>query len=288
MTTTAIVYRIGSRRKDKLTAWIGEAFLGWLVTDGYGAYLDYPRRQRCLADLIRKALALAEGYDGAGSGLRSRSGPRPPPPHRAGPRWSRRERPRAVDDTHQMELSVQPHEIEKKVRDLAGEILNHSGARHRLRLGPEPATDKQRRRAGATPCRDRAAHQALGTRTDEGSRFYAAGLYVIDTCRRRGVDPGWMLCSLIAAARANLTLPMISATPAPNGEGDVNGYEGGYLEGKPGKEVGWLLATSFPNSVSSCDRFLSTCFRTALAINPFVFIGGSSFCLFCLGLALRR
>ena len=30
------------------------------------------------------------------------------PPHRAGPRWSRRERPRAVDDTHQMELSVQP------------------------------------------------------------------------------------------------------------------------------------------------------------------------------------
>jgi hypothetical protein len=30
---------------------------------------------------------------------------------------------------------------------------------------------------------------SYGTRTDEGSRFYAAGLSVIDTCRRRGIDP---------------------------------------------------------------------------------------------------
>jgi len=30
----------------------------------YGAYRDHPRRQRCLAHLIRKALALAEGSRG--------------------------------------------------------------------------------------------------------------------------------------------------------------------------------------------------------------------------------
>ena len=46
---------------------IGDAFLGWLVTDGYLAYRDHPRRQRCLAHLIRKGLALAVGDYGAGS-----------------------------------------------------------------------------------------------------------------------------------------------------------------------------------------------------------------------------
>ena len=62
VTTATVVFRIGSRRKEELTALIGEAFLGWLITDGYGAYRDHPRRQRCLAHLIRKALALAEGF----------------------------------------------------------------------------------------------------------------------------------------------------------------------------------------------------------------------------------
>ena len=43
----ATIFRIGSRRKEELTALIGEAFLGWLVTDGYLAYRDHPRSQRC-------------------------------------------------------------------------------------------------------------------------------------------------------------------------------------------------------------------------------------------------
>ena len=48
-TGLATIFRIGSRRKEELTVLMGEAFLGWLVTDGYGAYRDHPRRQRCLA-----------------------------------------------------------------------------------------------------------------------------------------------------------------------------------------------------------------------------------------------
>ena len=41
--TTAMttVFRIASRRKEELTALIGDAFLGWLVTDGYVAYRDH-------------------------------------------------------------------------------------------------------------------------------------------------------------------------------------------------------------------------------------------------------
>lgn len=32
--------------------------MGWLVSDGYGVYRSYPKRQRCLAHLIRKAVAI--------------------------------------------------------------------------------------------------------------------------------------------------------------------------------------------------------------------------------------
>jgi len=55
---------------------------------------------------------------------------------------------------------------------------------------------------------------SFGTRTDEGSRFYAAALSVIDTCRKRGTDPWAYASSLIAAARANSHLPAIPANAA--------------------------------------------------------------------------
>ena len=57
MTTKTAVFHIGSRRKEELSHLVTEAFLGWLVTDGYGAYRSHPKRQRCLAHLIRKAVA---------------------------------------------------------------------------------------------------------------------------------------------------------------------------------------------------------------------------------------
>ena len=67
VTGNTVVYRSGSRRTADLVALVGHAFLGWWVTDGSMAYRDHPRRQRCLAHLIRKAMALAEGYYGPGS-----------------------------------------------------------------------------------------------------------------------------------------------------------------------------------------------------------------------------
>ena len=67
LTATTAVFHIGSRRHEEIRDLLGDAIVGWLVTDGYGAYRDYERRQRCLAHLIRKALALAGGLspDGA-------------------------------------------------------------------------------------------------------------------------------------------------------------------------------------------------------------------------------
>ena len=34
--------------------------VGWLITDGYKAYRSHPRKQRCLAHLIRKAIAVVK------------------------------------------------------------------------------------------------------------------------------------------------------------------------------------------------------------------------------------
>ena len=213
VTTATIVYRIGSRRKEELAALIVDAFLGWLVTDGYGAYRDHPRRQRCLAHLIRKALALAEGYYGAGSGF-----------GRDLVRDLRRLIVRVHDGadadaleplTTRIKWSCQcnRHEIEKKVRDLAGEILNDWGAVIAFVSDPNlPPTNNDAERALRHAVIARRI--SFGTRTGEGSRFYAAGLSVIDTCRRRGVEPWAYACSLIAAARANLTLPIIPANAA--------------------------------------------------------------------------
>jgi len=63
ITQTIAVYHIGSRRKEELLHLISHAFVGWLVTDGYGAYSNYPKRQHCLAHLIRKAIALTQAVD---------------------------------------------------------------------------------------------------------------------------------------------------------------------------------------------------------------------------------
>ncbi|HEY1782111.1 MAG TPA: IS66 family transposase [Roseiarcus sp.] len=210
--TTAMttVFRIASRRKEELTVLIGEAFLGWLVTDGYVAYRDHPRRQRCLAHLIRKGSALMEGYYDAGSGFG---------------RDLVRDLRRLIERVHDGEGADAPavkrlmariqwncqcnrHEVEKKVRELAGEILNDWDAVvafvHDPRL-PPTNNDAERALRHAVIAR----RISFGTRTDEGSRFYAAGLSVIATCRQRGVETWAFACSLIAAARANLPLPAI-------------------------------------------------------------------------------
>jgi IS1 family transposase len=63
ITKTIAVFHIGSRRKEELLFLITDAFIGWLVTDGYGAYNSYQQRQHCLAHLIRKAIALTQLVD---------------------------------------------------------------------------------------------------------------------------------------------------------------------------------------------------------------------------------
>jgi hypothetical protein len=209
-TALATIFRIGSRAKEELIELIGEAFLGWLVTDGYVAYRDHPRRQRCLAHLIRKALALAVGYYGDGRGFGGDLV---------------RDLRRLIERVHDGQDAQTPavkrlmgrikwncqcnrHEDEKKVRELAGEILNDWDAVVAFVSDPTlPPTNNDAERALRHAVIARRI--SFGTRTDEGSRFYAAALSVIDTCRKRGIETWDYVCRLIGAARAGLPMETI-------------------------------------------------------------------------------
>jgi len=61
---------------------------------------------------------------------------------------------------------------------------------------------------------------SFGTRTDEGSRFYAAGLSIIDTCRKRGVEPWAYACPSVPTMLRQATpgsLPLRAEVKASNG-----------------------------------------------------------------------
>jgi transposase len=54
---------------------------------------------------------------------------------------------------------------------------------------------------------------SFGTRTQEGSAAYAASLSVIETCRRRRIDPWPYIASVLARARngiQNIPLPAVA------------------------------------------------------------------------------
>ena len=48
LSSTTAIFHIGSRQGEEIRDLIGDAFLGWLVSDGYAAYRSFKKRQRCL------------------------------------------------------------------------------------------------------------------------------------------------------------------------------------------------------------------------------------------------
>jgi hypothetical protein len=202
LTTTTAVFHIGSRRHEEIRDLLGDAIVGWLVTDGYGAYRDYARRQRCISHIIRKGLALAGGLspDGVRFG-----------------EWLVRElrnliKAVAEDENHTILNPIQArlkracnlyrdHETEK-IRALAREVLNDWAAivafvtNHAL-----PPTNNEAERALRHAVIARRI--SFGTRTSEGSAAYAATLSVVETCRRRNLDPWSYIADVLARARNN-------------------------------------------------------------------------------------
>jgi hypothetical protein len=208
------VFHVGTRKKEELLNLILLGFTGWLVTDGYIGYRDRERRQRCLAHLIRKAIALTGATDKAAAKMGD---------------WLLRELRGLIktmaeggEDAKTKCCPVlarlkracilgekQEH---SKLRALAKEILNDWDAVVAFVKNPNlPPTNNDAERALRHAVISRRI--SFGTRTPEGSRAYAALLSVIETCRRRNQDPWAYIAQTIANARKGISpLPI----PAPS------------------------------------------------------------------------
>lgn len=200
------VYFVGSRSKKALLNLITSAFIGWLVTDGYGAYRSHEKRQRCLAHLIRKAIALTGAVDEKAQKMGD---------------WFLRElrglikamaesgedaqgqcRPILARLKRACNLGSQADH--PKLRALAREILNDWDAVVAFVKNPQlPPTNNEAERALRHAVIARRI--SFGTRTPEGSRAYAALLSVIETCRLRNQDPWTYIAQTIALARKGIT-----------------------------------------------------------------------------------
>jgi hypothetical protein len=203
LSSTTAIFHIGSRQGEEIRDLIGDAFLGWLVSDGYRAYRSYKKRQRCLAHLIRKGVALAGGLNPQGAHFGA---------------WLLREVRGLIHEVAEgtgarilnpilarLKRACNRHrdDAAEKVRALAREVLNDWTAITAFVTHPElPATNNEAERA----LRDAVIARRIshGTRTEEGSAAYAATMSVLETCRRRGVDAWAFITDLLADARRGL------------------------------------------------------------------------------------
>jgi len=212
ISATIAVFYIGTRKKEELLNLITSAFMGWLVTDGYLSYRSYERRQRCLAHLIRKAIALSGAVDKKaqqmgdwflrelrglikamadhGEGGKKKCNPILARLKKACKLGSEKEHP--------------------KLRALAREILNDWDAVVAFVKNPElPPTNNDAERALRHAVISRRI--SFGTRTTEGSRAYAALLSVVETCRLRNQDPWEYIAQTIALGRKGIAPDQIPA-----------------------------------------------------------------------------
>lgn len=210
ITSTIAVYHIGSRKKEELLHLITDAFVGWLVTDGYGAYSTHSKRQHCLAHLIRKAIALTQVVDREAADLGQ---------------WLLEElreliRTIAVGDGEE-EVDSNPGRLYRvcrlaqavehpKLKALAKEILRDWDAVVAFFYHPQlPPTNNEAERALRHAVIARRI--SYGTRTNEGSLAYSSLLSVIETCRLRKGDPWTYIASVIAQGRKGISPPPIPA-----------------------------------------------------------------------------
>ena len=208
---TVTLYYVAGRGKE-LVENVLDGFTGWLMSDGWMAYRDYPRRLRCWAHLIRKARGLAQSCDREARvfGQRvlttlevlmaavyaAREGPLPVD-------WPTQHASRVA--ALRAACEEQQSSAHQKTHALAVELLNDWEAIFQVLSHPElPLTNNAAERALRHWVILRKL--SLGTRTPEGSRVVALLASVIDTCRQRGHSPWRTLERAIADRRAGLPL----------------------------------------------------------------------------------
>ena len=211
VTRKTAVFHIGSRRKEELSHLVKQAFMGWLVSDGYAAYRSHPKRQRCVAHLIRKAVAITGSINQKAAQIGQ---------------W-------ILDDLRELIATIAStsedaslirkllarlrracHLGKKadhtKLQALAKEIFNDWDAVVAFVHHPElPPTNNEAERALRHAVIARQI--GYGTRTSEGSLAYSSLLSVIETCRLRQVNPWTYIAEVIAWARKGISPPTFPA-----------------------------------------------------------------------------
>jgi IS1 family transposase len=215
VSATTVLFYIGYRTQEIVVNLLGEAYAGWLMSDGYCVYRDYVRRLRCWAHLLRKAKGLEESFDAQARGFgretrallkrlmdavyAARAGP---PGEALEVRFASE---LAALATRCEQAKGSAHE---KTRALAVELLRDWDAIFVVLAYPQlPLTNNEAERM--------LRHWVIwrrithGTRTAVGSRAFALLASVIETCRRRGHAPWSYLGAVITAARQGQDVPVL-------------------------------------------------------------------------------
>ena len=224
VSTKTAVFHIGSRRKEELSHLVQEAFMGWLVTDGYAAYRSHPKRQRCLAHLIRKAIAITGAIN-----QKARKSVAGVPPVKDIEQEAAQIGQWILDDLRELIATIASASEDNrlirkllaglrrvchlgkkadhtKLQALAKEILNDWDAVVAFVKNPElPPTNNEAERALRHAVIARQI--GFGTRTSEGSLAYSSLLSVIETCRLREINPWTYIAEVLALARQGLSPP---------------------------------------------------------------------------------
>jgi len=214
VTTTTVLYVIGTRGKTVLETILGKNFTGYLMTDGYQVYREYSKRLRCWAHLIRKAQGISESLDKEaqffGEKVLNVLETLTDAVYQARDGTMKdlvKKYQNFLDEFKELCEKYKDAEHEK-TRALAREFLNDWDAIFFVLSHPE------------LPLTNNAAEQALrhwvilrklcyGTRTPQGSRVFGLLASVIDTCRRRNVPPWKFLAKVISERRKGNLCPPI-------------------------------------------------------------------------------
>jgi len=192
-------------------------FTGWLMSDGYRIYRDYPKRLRCWAHLIRKARGLSESLskkpksdgkqvEGILESLMdavycAREGPDKGQVSIIDQHEEQLDRLKAI--CHEMSESTH-----KKTRELGREFLNDWEAIFRVLERPAwPLTNNEAEKALRHWVILRKITQ--GTRSEQGSRALALFASIIATCRLRDVSPLLFLRDVIKSRRQGGDVPKL-------------------------------------------------------------------------------
>jgi transposase len=228
ITSSTAVFQIGSRRKEELSHLVQEAFMGWLVSDGYVVYRSHPKRQRCVAHLIRKAVAITGAIN-----QKARKSVAGVPPVEDIEQEAAQIGQWILDDLRELIATIASASEDnrlirkriarlrrachlgkkadhQKLQALAKEIFHDWDAVvafvHHPELSPTNNEAERALRHAVI-----ARQIGFGTRTSEGSLAYSSLLSVIETCRLRQVNPWNYIAEVLGLARQGISPPTFPA-----------------------------------------------------------------------------